>query len=41
MEWLILPLSLLGLAFLYRGFPSLITINKYYGCCGKDDEDDD
>lgn len=30
MEWLILPLTILALAFLINGFPTLININKNY-----------
>jgi hypothetical protein len=27
--WLIVPLSIFAMAFVFNGFPSLITINKY------------
>jgi hypothetical protein len=29
-EWLSIPLTILAVAFLYHGFPSLVTINKHY-----------
>lgn len=36
MDWLMLPLTILAIGFLFNGFPSIITINKHYH--QKDDE---
>lgn len=39
MEWLSLPLALVGLALIFHGFPNIhIGTKKYYNKNNKDDE---